>query len=412
MADRRYDIVVFGATGFVGGMVARYLAASPATAGLRWALGGRDESKLQSVRDSTGAGAKGAGILVADSRNIAAVDALVSQTRIILNTAGPFALYGDPIVDACARHGTHYVDITGETPWIRRVIDRHHETAARNGTRIVPSCGFDSVPSDLGAHLIVRHIQKELGSQCISVTAYYRMYGGFNGGTIASRMHSHESGELASRMSPFALNPSGTYTDAQEREAADAVRSCFDPEADAWVGPFFMAAMNTRTVRRSAALFDSYGEPYGSSFRYQEYLKYGPPLARVKAGLVTGALALYETALDRPRVRTLLKRIQPKPGEGPSEKTIKTGWFKCELLGIAEDGRRVRGLIAHTGDPSNHATTEFVAESALALALDAERLPGAPARGGVLTPSTALGDVLVARLKAAGTRIEIGSKPP
>ena len=134
LADRSYDIVVFGATGFVGGMVARYLAASPAAAGLRWALGGRDESKLQSVRNEAGTGAKRAGILLADSRNVASVDALVSQTRIVLNTAGPFALYGDPIVDACARHGTHYVDITGETPWIRRVIDRHHETAVRNGT--------------------------------------------------------------------------------------------------------------------------------------------------------------------------------------------------------------------------------------------------------------------------------------
>ena len=120
--------------------------------------------------------------------------------------------------------------------------------------------------------------------------------------------------------------------------------------------------MNTRIVRRSAALFNAYGEPYGLSFRYQEYLKYRPPLGRIKAGLVTGGLALYEAALDRPRVRALLRKFQPKPGEGPSEKTIKTGWFMCELLGIAEDGRRVRGLIAHTGDPSNHATSEFVAE--------------------------------------------------
>src|ERR1700691_4653784 len=151
MSERPFDIVAYGATGFVGRRVVRYFAASRAASSLRWALGGRDKSRLEAVREGAGSGAQKPGILVADSRDAGAVDALVAQSRIVLNTAGPFALHGDRIVDACVRYGTHYVDVTGETPWIKGLIDRHHATAAGNGTRIVPSCGFDSVPSDLGA---------------------------------------------------------------------------------------------------------------------------------------------------------------------------------------------------------------------------------------------------------------------
>jgi short subunit dehydrogenase-like uncharacterized protein len=332
----------------------------------------------------------------------------VSQSRVVLNTAGPFALYGDLIVEACARHGTHYVDIAGETHWIRRQIDRHHETAVRNRTRIVPSCGFDSVPSDLGACLMARCIQEKLAWNCRQVTAYFRAYGGINGGTIASGMHGYETGELAWRAGPFFLNPKGSFTDAQERAAGDVQRSRYDPEIEAWVGPFFMAPINTRIVRRSAALYSEFGRPYGDEFSYQEFLKYEPPFGRLQAGVGTSGMALLEAILDRPRARTLLKRVLPKPGEGPSAKSIRNGWFKCELLGIAENGQRVRGLIAHSGDPSNSATTQFVSEAALLLALDGDKLPGGALRGGVLTPATALGEPYVARLRAAGTRVEIG----
>jgi short subunit dehydrogenase-like uncharacterized protein len=333
---------------------------------------------------------------------------LVGQSRIVLNTAGPFALYGDLIVDACVRHGTHYVDITGETPWIRRLIDRHHATAAKDGTRIVPSCGFDSVPSDLGAYLMVRHIQEKLQSQCAGLTAYFAMHGGFNGGTVATMLQGYATGELIAHTSPFVLNPEGTFTEAEQGAAGDVARPRYDPAIDAWVGPFFMGPINTRIVRRSVGLSSALGQPYGSAFSYQEYLRYEPPFARLKAAMMAGSTAVFEVALGRPRLRSLLKRLLPKPGEGPSETTIRNGWFRCDLLGMTEHGRRVRGLIAHSGDPSNSATTEFVAEAALSLALDGDRLPGGRARGGVLTPATALGEPLAARIRAAGTRVEIG----
>jgi short subunit dehydrogenase-like uncharacterized protein len=240
------------------------------------------------------------------------------------------------------------------------------------------------------------------------VTAYFRMYGGLNGGTVASLLQGHETGEHVARTTPFVLNPDESFTETKQRAASDVQRVRYEPAIDAWVGPFFMAPINTRIVRRSAGLFCEFGQPYGSTFSYQEYLKYEPPLARLKAEMVSRGMALFATGLDRPRLRSCLERFLPKPGEGPSEATIRKGWFRCELLGTSDDGHRVRGLIAHAGDPSNSATTEFVAEAALTLALDSDELPGGRARGGVLTPATALGEPFAARVRGAGTRIEIG----
>jgi short subunit dehydrogenase-like uncharacterized protein len=402
MRETTYDVVLYGASGFVGQQTVRYFAEHTSPDEVRWAIAGRDRHKLELVRSQVGIDVD---ILVADSQDSSAIDSIVSQTRVLLNTAGPFALYGDAIVDACVRYGTHYVDITGETPWVKGLIDRYHAQAAADGTRIIPCCGFDSVPSDLGAYLLAHHLQ-QLGVGCTQVKAYYQMAGSFNGGTLASGLNIYDRGELNQVSNPFLLNPPESAPADVERHR-DPTSSQYDVDLGTWVAPFFMGAVNTRIVRRSYALAAQWHESDGIDFNYQEYLKFDPPWAWLQsAGMVAG-LAVVAGAIQVPWLRPFLQSALPQPGSGPTEQTMNAGWFRCELLGWGSDGQKVRGLIADTGDPGNRATVKFVCESALCLVVDFDRLPGGGQRGGVLTPATGLGDVLVERLKQAGMQIEV-----
>ncbi|WP_373544644.1 trans-acting enoyl reductase family protein [Chamaesiphon sp.] len=402
MRETTYDVVLYGASGFVGRQTVRYIAERVGDE-VRWAIAGRDRGKLESVRAEVGIDVD---ILVADSQDRGAIDAIVSQTRVLLNTAGPFALYGDAIVDACVRYHTHYVDITGETPWVKGLIDRHHLQAATDGTRIIPCCGFDSVPADLGAYLLVRYLQRELGNNCTHIKAYYQLAGGVNGGTLASGLNIYDRGELDLVSNPFLLNPPESVPTDIDRHR-DPTSPQYDAEMDTWVAPFYMGVVNTRIVRRTWALFDRWQESYGTDFSYQEYLKFDPPWARLRAAVVVGSMALIGGAIAIPPLRSLLESTLPQVGSGPTEQTMNEGWFRCELLGWGSQGQRVRGLIADVGDPGNRATVKFVCESALCLAVDFDRLPGGAQRGGILTPATGLGDVLVERLKQAGMRLEV-----
>lgn len=403
MQNRDYDVVLYGASGFTGKQTVAYFAQHATD--VRWALAGRNREKLAAVKAEIGTAAD---ILVADSQDQAALDAIAARTRVVLTTAGPFALYGTKLVDACVRHQTHYVDITGETVWVRELIDRYHAEAARNGARIIPFCGFDSIPSDLGAYLIVRYIQQQLGADCRSVKAYFQMAGGVNGGTLATAFNLYESGQAVHARHPFLLNPVPEATRAALRQNQDPVAPHYDTDLNAWVAPFVMGPINTRVVRRSQALFNEWQAGYGPEFTYQEYTKFNGPLGWLPAaGLATGA-TMFELALQSP-LRPLLKSVLPAPGQGPSEKTMNEGWFRCELFGTAADGRQVRGVIKDQGDPGNRATVKFLCESALCLAVNTAELPGGAQRGGVLTPATGLGDVLAERLRRAGMTIEIGN---
>ena len=406
MKTRDYDLVLYGASGFVGRHAVEYLARTSSDSALRWAIAGRNKDRLESVRAHTGAKAD---VLIADSKNEASVDAVCRSARVVLNTAGPFALYGGTVVDACVRSRTHYVDISGETLWIREMIDRYHERASSDGTRIIPCCGFDSVPSDLGTYLVVRHMHRELGTPCRQVKAYFRMYGGFNGGTIASMFHNYESPGARSQNDPFLLDPSGEHPPAQINRNRDVEHAMYDIDMQTWVGPFIMGSINTRVVRRSAALFSQWQEGYGPDFLYQEYTKYEPPLAMLKANSVTAGMMLFRQAVQSATGRTALRQLLPKPGAGPSERTMETGWFICELIGVATDGRRVRATLRHQGDPGNRATARFACESALGIVFNEADLPGGAERGGLLTPATGLGDVLADRLRRSGMAIEIGA---
>lgn len=336
-------------------------------------------------------------MLVADATDRAACDALAASTRVIASTAGPFVKYGDALVDACVAHGTHWCDITGETPWIRGLIDRHHEAAAASGARIVPACGFDSVPSDLGAYVAVKWIRDEWGQPTGSVLGAFSAHGGLNGGTFATML---ELGSAKEMGDPALLSPEAWR--ARERKAAPAdfpsVR--WDADLERFVGPFFMATTNTRVVRRSRALWTDAGLPYGEAFTYQEVME---SRGRGLPYMLAIGLPLVYLALSTGVGRALAQRLGPKPGEGPSAEVLANGFFRARLVATAGDGRKALAVVEDKLDPGNGATVKMLGETALALAAG----EGNP-QGGVLTPATALGDVLVDRLRRAGMTITVG----
>ena len=400
LRTRPFDVILYGASGFVGRQTARYFAAH--APGLRWAVAGRSAVKLEALRSALAEASPG--LVVADAADAAALDTLAAQARVVLSSAGPFARFGSELVAACVRHGTHYVDITGETPWVRQMIDRHHAAAAASGTRIVPGCGFDSVPSDLGTWLVARALREQHDEACVSVKACFSIKGGLNGGTAASMLHALEDGVQGQIDDPFLLNPAGSAPAdaARHRDPAGALR---DADFDAWLAPFVMGPINTRVVRRSAALLAGSGL-YAPAFHYQEYARIGRGTpGALGATAVAVGMAAGRTALGIAPLRRLAARYLPAPGEGPSERAMDRGSFRCELIGVGSRGTLQRGRIAGCGDPGNRATTVFVCESALALALDARRLPGGARFGGVLTPAVAFGAVLAARLRAAGMAV-------
>jgi short subunit dehydrogenase-like uncharacterized protein len=399
-----YDVVLYGASGFVGRQTVAYFAQRAAH--LRWALAGRNEAKLKEARDAAGAGAAKAGLIVADAADERALAVLAAQTKVVLSTTGPFALYGSALVAACVAHGTHYCDITGETPWVREMIDSHHEQAAEDGTRIVPCCGFDSVPSDIGALLVADAVKRETGHPCVSIKACHSIRGGLNGGTLASILNIAEAGELDQLADPFLLNPAGT-SPSDRHAHRDPLTPRHDSDFEAWLAPFVMAAINTRVVRRSAALTPRRGSPYAPGMVYQEYLRTGRgPLGAAVATGMAGGIGIGVVGMRSAAWRAALRKMLPAPGQGPSERSMDHGSFRCELIGESENGVQVRGRLAGRGDPGNRATTLFVCEAAMALAGDARKLPGGAKRGGVLTPATALGLPYARRLADAGITVE------
>ncbi len=337
---------------------------------------------------------------MADSRNRAAVEAMVSRARVVASTAGPFARYSDPVVEACVARGAHYCDITGEVGWVRRLIDRHHDSAAARSVRVVPFCGFDSVPSDLGALAVADWIRKTWNQDTRRVSASFKLRGGLNGGSLATALDGADSGDLSVVSDPLLLNPPGHRTEAERARSADFQGVRFDPDRQAWLSPFFMAHINTRVVRRSQALLSDRGEVYGPQFSYEEALEHG---SRWEAHAADLGMRLSERATELAPVRRALRRLGPKPGEGPSEATMDRGFMRVRFVGEAADGRKVLATMQAQGDPGNRITTLILVEGALALATQPTALPEG---GGVLTPATALGQVLLDRILAAGVRLQ------
>jgi short subunit dehydrogenase-like uncharacterized protein len=403
-SERDLDVVVYGATGFVGRLTAEYLA-EHAPEGVRIGLGGRSQERLATVRAELGERAAGWPLLVADSQDRAALDGLASRTRVVATTVGPYRRYGMALAEACATAGTHYADLTGEVLFMRETIDRLDAPARASGARIVHSCGFDSIPSDLGVWLLHRAASDAGAGELEDTTlTVVRLRGGASGGTLASLIDQLDEVKSSGRARKLAADPYALSPD-RDREP-DLGRQLdvrgVERQGDRWVGPFVMAAVNTRVVRRSNALQDW---AYGRRFRYREVMSVGSgPLGPLKGAALTGGLAALVAGLALP-TRPLLQRVLPSPGEGPSEEARRRGHFTLEIDAETSSGRRYRAEVAAQGDPGYAATAVMLGESALCLALDEDRLP---ARAGVLTPATAMGEALVERLRAAGQTFEAG----
>ena len=403
--DRELDLLLLGATGFVGQLTAAYVA-EHAPAGLRIGLAGRSERRLAEVKSGLGAAAQGWPLVVADSAGASGAELLARKAGAIATTVGPYRRLGLPLAQACAGAGTHYADLTGEVLFIRDTMATCHEPAVRSGARIVHSCGFDSIPSDLGVlathQAAVADGAGELEDTTLVLTA---VRGGISGGTLASGlgqiddMRASASNRRILR-DPYALSPDRDAEPAlgDERELT-WVRH--DAELDLWIGPFFMAGFNTRIVRRSNALL---GWAYGKRFRYQEVMGFGSgPVAPARALATTAAFgALLAGVALRPS-RALLGPVLPKPGQGPGEKARRSGYFRLRVHARTSSGARYLTRVEARGDPGYAGTAVMLGESALCLAVDGDRLPD---RAGVLTPATAMGAALTGRLRAAGQTFE------
>lgn len=400
--ERTFQIVVFGATGFAGRLVAEYLQDTHGDT-LRWAIAGRSRQKLEALQADLAARRPGlapVAIEVADSHDDAALAALVAKTRVICTTVGPYARHGGPLVAAAVASGTHVCDLTGEPQFIRRMIDAHHERAASEGTRIVHCCGFDSIPSDLGTLLVQETTLARDERPCDRVEMVVRwLSGGFSGGTIASMANLlEEASDPAVRRvlgDPYSLC-SERGPDGREQRGPR-----YSEAAGVWTAPFVMAAVNERVVRRSNDLL---GHRYGRDFRYGESMQTGRGLrGRLAANATTGVLGAFTVGMSMGRVRKRLLRLFPEPGQGPSPEQIEKGGFGIRLFGW-RDGEVVTAVdVVGERDPGYGATACMLAESAIHLAGDPAQLGVA----GVCTPASALGRPLIDRLNERLVRFTV-----
>ncbi|BCJ44175.1 hypothetical protein GCM10010168_09880 [Actinoplanes ianthinogenes] len=403
--SRDFDVVVYGASGFVGALVAKHLAGY-APAGTRIALAGRSAAKLADVKSRLNVDWP---VLIADAADTEALTSLAARARVVITTVGPYAKYGRPLAHACAAAGTDYVDLTGEVLFARDSIDENHELARSTGARIVHSCGFDSIPSDIGVHVLHQQVEQDAAGELTETTLVVTsMRGGVSGGTIDSMRNQVDVLKKDPSLrkvagSPYSLSPDrhaepklGRQSDLDTFPASEV-----DPKLRGRLAPFVMASYNTRVVRRSNALR---GWAYGRGFKYREAMSVGAsPLSPVLAiGTKLGLGALI-AGLAVPPTRFLLDRLLPKPGDGPSEKTQQTGHFTMDIFTTTTTGARYTSRVRAKGDPGYAATAVMLGESALALALDRDALPAS--EGGVLTPATGIGDALVSRLRTAGFEI-------
>ena len=387
--SKKYKIVIFGATGFTGELCAKFM--SERYSEIPMAIAGRSQEKLEKIKAKHNLSFP---IIVADAFDVDALDKMCKDAEVVLSTAGPYHKYGSDLLGACVKNGCHYVDITGESFWIKDMIEKHHTEAGEKGLRIINACGFDSAPSDLGVFYAINQVVGNVKS----VQCFQAWKGEASGGTMETMFSSMDAKLARGGLGKFSLNPKNSISENQKKNTSDKIKVQKIPHLGGWTGPFIMALPNTRVVRRSAALSKTVGKYYGDDFVYSEGAYYSKKGAAKKVTFMTIALGLIIVS----PLRKLLRGFFRKPGEGPSQEAMDSGFFKSRFLVETQDGFSAFSM-SSSGDPGYKMTSRMACESALCLAVEnPDELPGGAGFGGLLTPSIGLGNVLIKRLKNIG----------
>jgi short subunit dehydrogenase-like uncharacterized protein len=403
--DTTYDIVVFGATSFVGQILTGYLLKTYGTGkNLKWAIAGRSESKLGSLKADLGKPASSLPMIIADAADESALKAMCDQTRVVISTVGPYALFGEPLVKVCAETGTDYCDLTGEVQWIRKMVDRYEDAAKASGARIVHSCGFDSIPSDMGVWFLQQQAEQTFGAPCRDVRMRVKAAKGeFSGGTVASLVNAVKEAAADPAMrremaNPFSICPKGYRSETRQPNLKGAE---YDNELGVWLAPFVMSAINNRIVHRSNALQDA---RYGREFTYDEAMIVGRGLkGRLTAYGVTAALGSFVTASAFRPSRWVVEKFVPKPGEGPNPEAQQAGFYDLRFVGKTDDGKTIKTKVLGDRDPGYGSTSKMLGEAGMCLAFDVADKPG-----GIWTPSSLMDGKLFDRLTGkAGLTFEL-----
>ncbi|HVK81074.1 MAG TPA: saccharopine dehydrogenase NADP-binding domain-containing protein [Verrucomicrobiae bacterium] len=403
MSAQEFDVVVYGATGFTGRLVAEHLLKTYGAEGqVRWAMAGRDLAKLRAVAAEIGAPAS-VPLIEANARDAASLEALAKRARTIVTTVGPYQLYGEPLLAACAKVGTDYVDLCGEPNWMQAMIAKYDAAAKQSGARIVFSCGFDSIPFDCGVWYLQQQARERFGAPAQSVRGRVRkMKGTFSGGTMASMLATLDATKRdpsigAAMLDPFALSPAP----GADQPKGDAVIE--DADIGSWAAPFVMAAINTKNVHRTNALV---GYPYGRDFTYDEMMMTGGGADGQKRarGMVSQSRT-QSALLGFAPTRALLRQFAlPKPGQGPDKHARETGMYDVLYVGNLSDGRSLRVGVSGDKDPGYGSTSKMISEAALCL----NDTPRETTPGGIWTPAAAMGDALIDRLQQnAGLKFKL-----
>lgn len=389
MSDREFDVIVFGATGFTGRLVAEYLNDQYANSDVKWAMAGRSVDKLKSVRDEKGI-SETVPFVVADSSQPETLADMAAQTNVVLTTVGPYQLYGTDMVKACVEAGTDYVDLCGEPAWMHDTVEVFDKQAKDTGARIVHSCGFDSIPFDLGVYFTQQAAEAKFGMPCQKIRGRVRkMKGTFSGGTAASFMATMMRAGQEPEVLNWLKDPFSLVPDFNGPVQPSGHKPIHEDDLDSWSAPFIMASINTKNVHRSNALL---GHAYGEEFIYDEMMLTGPG---EKGEQMAHAVANDKSMAKNP----------PKPGEGPSKEERETGFYDVMFVGETANGERIIAGVTGDKDPGYGSTSKMIAESALCLAQDISK---EQCGGGVYTPAPVMGEALISRLqKNAGLTFTI-----